>query len=198
MKAIMLAALAAGALVIGCESEVTRQGRPYQPDEDAGGGGTNRPGTTATATREDLAVACNDFCLGGQPDCDIWDGFCETECESIFFEGCEAPAVALIECLMGLPPDICRMWDSPCEVELAELVDCMPRDACERGATITSIGECSVSGICGGTVMNQDCYATGESTYECRCYRGSDLLKTCEDQQILSCDINACCGQVAL
>ena len=154
--------------------------------------------TRSTKTQEDVTLACEDFCRGGQPECDIWEGFCETDCQSISFDGCEAPAVALIECLAGLSPGLCRMWDSPCEVELARLADCLPAGTCERGAVSTSNGACSTSGICGGTVMNQDCYALGEGGYECKCYRGNELIRTCEQQPILSCDLQACCGGSAL
>lgn len=190
---LLLAGLTANGL-LACEADVSVLGRRYDPyEESRGQGGSGY----APATDEEFAAACNELCQNGQPDCDIWWGFCETQCESVRFAGCEGAAVSLMQCLADLPPEQCRLLSSPCEVDLFNLVDCLPLDACERGATVINPGTCSASGVCGSAIVSQDCYALDEETFECVCYRGTEAVYTCDVTNI-TCDLTYCCGRTSL
>ena len=185
-----LATVIAATGLFACEVDVSVLGHRYEPYEDVRGEGGS---ALSPGTRDEVAAACSELCGGGQPECDLWWGFCETACESVLFPGCEGAATALIRCLAGLPRESCQGWESSCGVEVSGLVDCMPVDACERGATVVGPGECSVSGICAGSVLSQDCYVIDGERFECVCHRGTELVESCEATEV-SCDLSDCCG----
>lgn len=186
MNRVMTIAMVAG-MSIACDQTVTVIGAP----EGGGGAGAALP----TATRTDFDEACTAFCAENAASCDLWRGFCQTHCDSIWLDHCASEATALIQCLDAQPPEACRLSTSPCEPELDALGRCSGYDHCDPGAFILEPGVCSSSGLCDRTLLYQDCYATDETHFQCDCYIGTELAKTCETTDI-GCKFEACCWNV--
>ena len=151
-----------------------------------------------TATRAEVDAACSGLCSGSF-DCQVWEGFCETNCESVIIEGCEAEAKAIIDCLDRLAPEECSLTTLDCLKEVVSLSECAPLSYCGSSAILTLPDGCSSSGLCGGDILTQNCIddpINGGS--KCSCYFGDKLVKDC-DYTNSSCGFEyGCCATVPL
>lgn len=156
-----------------------------------------------TATRAEVDAACSALCSGSF-DCQVWEGFCETDCESVIVEGCEAESKAIIECLERLAPEECSLTTLDCLKEVVALNECVPLDYCGGETVLMTPEGCSASGLCGGDILTQECIDDPINGGRiCTCYFGDSVVNTCEDHG-QDCTFSGypsysgCCSQVPI
>jgi hypothetical protein len=182
------AAVLALLLLSACSQEVVLI--PLQSDES---------NPLPAATRAEVDAACSDLCTGSF-ECQVWDGFCQTNCESVIIEGCEAEAKAIIDCLDRLAPEECSLTTLDCLKEVIALNECAPPSYCVGSAILTLPNGCSSSGLCGGDILVEECLDNpADGTRTCTCYFGDEPVKVCENAgQVCGFDMysGSCCSSV--
>ncbi len=157
------------------------------------GAGSGSGGSPPTVTSAELQAACDAVCA--RSGCQLWHGFCATNCASVMVPGCETDSLALLNCLATAPEESCRFGLDACSTQ--ELGSCARGDggsgSCDDAPCVVGDGACSCSGVCQYDVLTQDCVAQEDGTAICTCYSGDKLLNTCESPTT-SCQLETCCG----
>lgn len=160
---------------------------------DGPSGGSGAGGAPPSVSAAELQAACAAVCA--RASCDLWRGFCQTECASVIVAGCETESLAALQCLADAPDGSCFFGNDGCVA--AALADCAEgiggATGCDQASCIVEPGTCSCSGVCNNDVLWQDCVEQDDATAICTCYSGGTVLKTCESPTT-SCELNACCG----
>jgi hypothetical protein len=180
-------------LLLSCVEQVTVIDPVGGSPAGAGGSDPGAGGSPATATAAELQAACDAVCA--RSGCELWHGFCATQCASVIVLGCEAEGLALLNCLANAPEGSCRFGFNACSTQ--DLGSCANgvggATGCDDAACVIGAGTCSCSGVCQFDVLTQDCVQQADGTAICTCYSGDKVLNTCESP-LTSCQLDTCCG----
>ena len=173
-------------MLVSCVEQVT------VIDPATGGGPAGEGGAPPTVDSSDLQAACAAVCA--RSGCELWRGFCETQCGSVIVEGCEAESLALLNCLASAPEGSCKLGLNYCSTQA--LGNCASGEGgatgCDQASCVVEAGTCSCSGVCRNDVLWQDCVGQPDGSAICTCYSGDTVLETCESPET-SCQLDACC-----
>lgn len=180
-------------MLLSCTEKVTIIDPVGGSPDGAGGSVSGTGGSPPSVSASDLQAACDAVCA--RPGCDLWSGFCSTQCASIIVAGCEAESLALLNCLATAPEGSCRFGTNDCSTDaLGYCADGVGgATGCDQASCVIDAGRCSCSGVCKSDVLTQDCIQEENGKATCTCYAGDTVLNTCV-LDLTSCQLDACCG----